>query len=130
MPTEDPTQVAMLVLRDDGVDWTAYGNETPGGKALFQRFVDWAADLDRRGLLVGVDPLVKGGRTVRKQGASIVIDGPYAEGREAVLGYFMVRVRDLDEACALAAESPHADIGGAVEVRMLGAFPKPGVRPN
>lgn len=126
MPTEQTTQVAMLVLRDDGVDWTQHGNDGPGGKALFQRFVDWAADLDRRGLLAGVDALAQGGRTVRKKGASIVIDGPYAEGREAVLGYFLVRARDLDEACAIAAESPHAEIGGAVEVRMVGAFPKPG----
>ena len=48
-----------------------------------------------------------------------------ASGREAVLGFFFVRVNDLDEACAIAGESPHAEVGGATEVRMLGAFPKP-----
>jgi hypothetical protein len=62
---------------------------------------------------------------VRRRGAGLVIDGPYAEGREAVLGFFFVRVNDLDEACAIAGESPHAEVGGATEVRMLGAFPKP-----
>ena len=118
------TGVAMLLFRDEGVDWSQFAGEDRG-KALFQRVVDWAAELDKRGVLVGVDPLMRGGKTVRRKGASIVVDGPYAEGREAVLGYYMVRVKDLDEACALAAESPHTAIGGATEVRMIEAFPKP-----
>ncbi len=126
MPNPDPqtTGVAMLLFRDEGIDWSEYEDDERG-KAMFQRFVDWAADLDRRGILVGVDPLVRGGKTVRRKGASIVIDGPYAEGREAVLGYYMVRAADLDEACELAAEAPHTQLGGATEVRMIGAFPKP-----
>ena len=74
---------------------------------------------------LGVEALAQSGKTVRRKGAGLVIDGPYAEGREAVLGFFLVRVNDLDEACALAGESPHAEIGGATEVRMLGVFPKP-----
>ena len=114
----------MLMFRDQGVDWSQYeGDER--SKALYQRFVDWAKDLDRRGKLVGVDPLDRGGHTVRRKGASIVVDGPYAEGREAVLGYFIVAAENLDEAIALAKECPHADVGGAVELRKIGSFPKP-----
>jgi hypothetical protein len=94
-------------------------------KALFQKLVDWAADLKRRGVYAGVEALEKNGRTVRRKGAGLVVDGPFAEGREAVLGFFMVYVDDIDEACAIAAESPHARVGGATEVRMLGKFPKP-----
>jgi hypothetical protein len=120
----DTRKTAMLIFRDEGVDWallTAEGRS----KALFQKLVDWAADLKRRGLYAGVEALGPGGKTVRRKGAGLVIDGPFAEGREAVLGFFLVRVHDLDEACAIAAESPHAEIGGTTEVRMLGAFPKP-----
>jgi hypothetical protein len=124
-PSEStPTEVAMLMFRDEGVDGSAY-DDPARARANFQRFVDWAEELERRGKLVAVDPLVRGGKTVRRKGASVVIDGPYAEGREAVLGYFIVKAKDLDEACALAAESPHSQNGGATEVRMLGAFPKP-----
>jgi hypothetical protein len=116
---------AMLLFRDEGVDWAQYDTEAKK-HALFQRFVDWAAELDRRGKLIGVDPLKEGGRTVRRRGAALVVDGPYAEGRDAVLGYFIVDVADLDEAVALAQEGPHtAVLGGATEVRELGAFPKP-----
>ncbi|SRR5260221_3664569 len=123
-PTPRETGVAMLLFRDEGVDWSQFAGEDRS-KALFQRFVDWAAELDKRGVLVGVDPLIRGGKTVRKKGASIVVDGPYAEGREAVLGYYMVKAKDLDAAVALAAESPHTQIGGTTEVRMIDTFPKP-----
>ncbi|HVV81582.1 MAG TPA: YciI family protein [Kofleriaceae bacterium] len=116
--------LAILMFRDEGLDPDAFRDDERG-RAFFQKFVDWAADLDRRGKLLAVDPLLRGGKTVRRRGAAIVVDGPYAEGREAVLGYYLVRVRDLDEAVALAAESPHTQAGGATEVRMIGDFPRP-----
>jgi hypothetical protein len=112
------------MFRDEGIDWSRYeGDER--GKAFFQKFVDWAVDLDKRGKLAGVEGLMRGGHTVRRKGASIVVDGPYAEGREAVLGYFIVTAESFDEAIALAAESPHSQAGGATEVRRVSPFPKP-----
>ncbi len=122
--SDTSTQTAMLIFRDEGVDWAELAADGRS-KALFKKLVDWAADLKRRGVYVGVEALDRGGKTVRRKGAGLVIDGPFAEGREAVLGFFLVRVSDLEEACAIAAESPHAEVGGATEVRMLGAFPKP-----
>jgi hypothetical protein len=120
----DTRQTAMLLFRDEGVDWAKLATDGRS-KELFQKLVDWAADLKRRGVYAGVEALQQSGKTVRRKGAGLVIDGPFAEGREAVLGFFLVRVKDIDEACAIAAESPHVEIGGATEVRMLGAFPKP-----
>lgn len=120
----DTRQTAMLIFRDQGVDWEQLAADGRS-KALFQKLVDWAADLKRRGLYAGVEALAPSGKTVRRKGAGLIVDGPFAEGREAVLGFFFVRVRDIDEACAIAAESPHVEVGGTTEVRMLGAFPKP-----
>ena len=120
----DTRKTAMLIFRDEGVDWAQLAADGRS-KALFQKLVDWAADLKRRGVYAGVEALEQSGKTVRRKGAGLVIDGPFAEGREAVLGFFFVRVNDLDEACAIAGESPHVEIGGATEVRMVGAFPKP-----
>jgi len=122
--SNDTRQTAMLIFRDEGVDWAKLAAEGRS-KVLFQKLVDWAADLKRRGVYAGVEALAQSGKTVRRKGAGLVIDGPFAEGREAVLGFFLVRVNDIDEACALAGESPHAEVGGATEVRMLGTFPKP-----
>jgi len=120
----DTRKTAMLIFRDHGVDWAQLAADGRA-KALLQKLVDWAADLKRRGVYAGVEALDGSGKTVRRKGAGLVVDGPFAEGREAVLGFFLVRVKDLDEACAIAGESPHAEIGGATEVRMLGTFPKP-----
>jgi len=120
----DARKTAMLIFRDEGVDWAALAADGRA-KALFQKLVDWAADLKHRGIYAGVEALQQSGKTVRRKGGGLVIDGPFAEGREAVLGFFFVRVNDLDEACAIAGESPHAEVGGATEVRMLGEFPKP-----
>ena len=120
----DTRQTAALILRKDGFDWAKLEAEGRS-KAFFQNFVDWVADLKRRGLYAGVEGLQQSGKTVRRKGAGLVIDGPFAEGREAVLGFVLVRVNDIDEACAIAGESPHAEVGGAMEVRMVSAFPKP-----
>jgi hypothetical protein len=120
----DPRQTAMLIFRDEGVDWAELA-ASERSKELFQKLKDWAADLKRRGVYAGVEALAQSGKTVRRKGAGLVVDGPFAEGREAVLGFFFVRVNDIDEACAIAAESPHTEIGGTTEVRMVAAFPKP-----
>jgi hypothetical protein len=118
-PDEQP-KVALLLLRDEGVDW----NDVRA-QGLFARFVEWTDELSARGVLHGVEGLMRQGKTVRRKGATLVVDGPYAEGREAVLGFVAVRVADLDEACRIAGESPYSELGGAIEVRMISAFPKP-----
>ncbi len=115
---------AMLLFRDEGIDWSQFATEE-ASKALFQRMIAWTEELDRQGKLVGVDGLKRGGKTVRRKGAGFVVDGPYAEGRDAVLGFYILEVADFDEALALAKDSPHVAIGGATEVREIAPFPKP-----
>lgn len=115
---------AMLLFRDEGVDWAQKGTEE-GRKAILQHLIEWTAELQRRDKLVAVDGLKSGGKTVRRKGAGFVVDGPYAEGRDAVLGFYILEVADFDEALALARESPHAAMGGATEVREISPFPRP-----
>lgn len=114
----------MLLFRDEGVDWSQHATDE-ARKAILRHVIDWSADLERRGKLVAVDGLKSGGKTVRRKGAGFVVDGPYAEGRDAVLGFYILEVTDLDEALALARESPHAGLGGATEVREIAPFPRP-----
>lgn len=58
--------------------------------------------------------------TVRVQGARggdvMLSDGPYAETKEALIGFYLIEAADLDEAVRIAADIPAA-WGGAVEVR-------------
>lgn len=58
--------------------------------------------------------------TVRvAEGRTLITDGPFAEIKEAVGGYFFLEADDLDAAIAVAASVPSAQRGGAVEIRPL-----------
>ena len=63
--------------------------------------------------------------TVRvKNGKTVTTDGPFAETREQLGGFYMVEAKDLDEAIALAARIPGAKTG-SIEVRPIMPTPPP-----
>ena len=60
--------------------------------------------------------------TVRvRDGKTLTTDGPFAETREQLGGYYMVEAKDLDEAMAIAARIPSARVG-AIEVRPIWVY--------
>jgi hypothetical protein len=81
--------------------------------------VQLANELDAIGKYIDAAPLYSAvtGTCVRtREGKVLVIDGPFAETREQLGGYFLVDANDLDEALSIAARIPGARIG-TVEVR-------------
>ena len=61
--------------------------------------------------------------TVRlREGKKIITDGPFAETREQLGGYFLVNARDLDEAIGIAARIPVAKVG-LIEIRPVVELP-------
>ncbi len=86
----------------------------------------------RRGLFRAAEPLESSctATTVRvHDGKALVTDGPYAETKEQLAGYYILDCRDLDEALEWAARIPTACKGGAgcVEVRPIHEIPQPQV---
>lgn len=78
----------------------------------------------RRGILGGAEPLAPTATatTVRFDGGRMVLtDGPFAETREQLAGYYILECRDLDEAVEWASKIPTACAGGSgcVEIRPL-----------
>ena len=59
-----------------------------------------------------------------RDGKRLVTDGPFAETREQLGGYYLVEARDLDEAIGIAARIPSARVG-TIEVRPLVEVPAP-----
>lgn len=58
-------------------------------------------------------------KTVRvRDGKAHVVDGPFAETKEQLAGFYMIEAKDLDEAVALAARIPPARVG-SIEVRPI-----------
>jgi hypothetical protein len=54
-----------------------------------------------------------------QEGQTLTTDGPYADTKEVLVGYYVFEADDLDEAIELAARIPAARLGGAIEVRPL-----------
>ena len=68
--------------------------------------------------------------TLRKHGdPPLVIDGPYAETKEQLLGFYVVDCADLDTALDVARDLGRANPGGAYEIRPIGYFSGQGAAP-
>ena len=102
-----------------------YSAEPPGGlkpedaervRSGHVRVMDEAT---RKGVFMGAGPLAptSTATTVRiENGKALVTDGPFAETKEQLAGYYMIDVPDLDAALSWAARCPGASFG-AIEVR-------------
>ena len=81
---------------------------------------DWMAWFERlkaEGKCTGGHPLEEGGKVVSGRSGQIVADGPFAESKEAVGGYFYLQVTDDNEAIEIARQCPGLEYGAVVEVR-------------
>lgn len=87
----------------------------------YQESTAVAHDMHASGNFIAAAPLhpTTTATSVRvRKGKSLVTDGPFAETREQLGGYFLVEARDLDEAIAMAERVPGAKFG-TVEVRPI-----------
>ena len=103
--------IALIHADEDG--WEELGDEER--QAIYQRYMDFS----EKDQVVGGAELqdTESATTVQvRNGDRLVTDGPYAEVKEALGGFFILECGSIDEACQLAAEIPAAE-RGAVEVR-------------
>jgi hypothetical protein len=106
----------MLIFRNAGPD--VHAHLTPEQKSqLAQQWNDWFEGLSAQGKVAHARPLALGGRVVSGRKGEQVTDGPYAEGKEVIGGYFFLTVADLDEATEIARHCPGLPLGLTVEVR-------------
>ncbi len=88
-------------------------------EACYQESTQLAQDLHANGKFLGASPLhpASTATSVRvRQGKTVLTDGPFAETREHLGGYYLIEAKDLDEAIGVAARIPGAR-KGTVEVR-------------
>ena len=89
------------------------------GPRLLAESVAYCHELNRNGQYVDAAPLHPSSETISvtvRDGKRLVTDGPFAETREQIGGYFMVDARNIEEAVEIAGRLPSATIG-TVEVR-------------
>src|SRR4030081_2013390 len=87
--------------------------------AMTKAYMGWAERMRAEGRLKRGDKLTDDPGRVMRPGAGrvTVTDGPYAESKEILGGYFMISAKDYDDACRVAESCPHLGYGGRLEVR-------------
>jgi len=104
---------------------TAEGLSPAEFQVIIEKYRAWGDGLRQAGRLVSSDKLRDGeGRVLRRTDGKIrVLDGPYAETKEVLGGYYAIRAEDYDEAQRLAEGCPHLDYGGSIEIRQIDELP-------
>ena len=103
----------MLLVYDDPSQWTVSEDEMPG---IYEEYAAVARDKATKSSaqLHGTETA----KTVRvRSGETLVTDGPFAETKEALGGFYVIEADSLEEAEQIAARVPSARMGGTVEVR-------------
>ena len=99
----------------------AFAQATPEqGKAMTEAYTKFTQDIVKSGHLKGGDRLKPSNTatTIRRaDGKTLMSDGPFAETREQLGGYYIIEAKDLDEATMIAEKIPLTS--GAVEVRPI-----------
>lgn len=95
-------------------------------QAIIQKYNDWANKLHQSGHLVSLNKLRdEPGKNLRGIGADqVVTDGPYAETKEIIGGYWIIKAADYAEAVKLASDCPSLEFGSRIEVREVEEFPE------
>jgi hypothetical protein len=79
----------------------------------------WFEGLNQRGKTKAAQPLGAQGRIISGTNGQLVVDGPFAESKEAVGGYLMLQADNLNEAVEIARSMPTLKYGISVEVRPI-----------
>jgi hypothetical protein len=117
MTTQNTKSDYMLLFR--GTDW----DKDLSPEQLQKVVADWYAWFERltkEGKAIGGHPLMNEGKIVSGKKGRTVADGPFAESKETIGGYFYLRVDNLEEAVKIAQDCPGLDYGSKVEVRAVG----------
>jgi hypothetical protein len=107
---------ALLIYASEQ-DWASQSEEE--SQAQFQEYMAFTKDIVDRGIHQGGEALqpIATATTVRvRDGETLTTDGPFAETKEQLGGFYLVEAKDLDEAIEIAARIPDVR-RGAIEVR-------------
>ena len=107
---------ALLICTDESAEQAMSPAE---GEAQFAGYMKFGEEMTKRGVLTGGERLrpTSDATTVQVRNSEVVTsDGPFAETKEQMGGFYLIDAKDLDEAIEIAAKIPGASIG-SIEVR-------------
>jgi hypothetical protein len=122
MNLQTPTDEYLLLIR--GTHWNAALSPDELQRVMTD-FYAWVENLTRVGVHRGAQPLMEEGKVVSGAKGASVTDGAFAESKEAIAGYFLLAVPDIDAAVRLAQACPILAYGAQIEVRPIADLCRP-----
>ena len=110
----------LLLIHDDERTWPSLPKAEQ--HEIIREYAQLTAELRESGVYLGSNRLAPAATaaTVRvRDDQELVTDGPFAETKEQLGGYYLIEVDSLDEALEWAAKIPSARLGGSIEVRPI-----------
>jgi len=112
-----------IITAQAGTDETKAGTETGFDEKLFAEYMKFNEEMLNAGILIaseGLNPAARGARVAVAGGKRHVVDGPFAESKELVGGFYIIDVKSLDEAIQWALRAP-SGLGSddVLEIRQL-----------
>ncbi|NUP08882.1 MAG: YciI family protein [Polyangiaceae bacterium] len=115
----------LLLIYDEEKKWAAMSEAETG--QMFQEYGGFTQAIKASGHHRAGEALqpISTATTVRvREGKTLTTDGPFAETREQLGGFYLIEAKDLDEAIAIAARIPSAKMG-SIEVRPIQVYDEP-----
>ena len=113
---------ALLCYNDEDVVWSWTKEQDAAVMARINAVREKLIDQGKLGPSLRLLPTTAA-TTLRKSGVDpLVIDGPFAETKEQLLGFYILEVASLDEALAIARELGEANPGGSYEIRPVALY--------
>jgi hypothetical protein len=112
----------MLLLHDDPTTFTALSPAEI--QKVIEKYMAWGKRLRQAGIITESAKLTdEPGRVIRGRGSEMrVTDGPYSEAKEVLGGYYTIVADSYQHAAERAADCPHLEYGGTIEVRQVDEF--------
>ncbi len=116
MNPQQPTNEQLLLIR--GTHWN-HGMSPGELQHVMTEFYAWVEGIRQSGVLRGSQPLMEEGKLVSGAGGRAVIDGAFAESKEAIAGYFLLEADSMAAAVQIAQACPILAYGAQIEVRPI-----------
>ena len=113
-----PTKVPQYMFLFRGNDWQK-GLSAEEMQSIAGQWMAWFERLTAQGKVTAGSPLEMEGKVVSGKNGRVISDGPFAESKEAIGGYFLLQVNSFEEALAIAQQCPGLPYGAKVEVRQV-----------
>ncbi len=122
--TKEPRVKYLLLIYMNEAEDTKRASDPAVGAAVMAEYMTYTEDINKSGKFVAGEALqpIATATTVRiRDGKTQITDGPFAETKEQLGGFYLVDAKDLDDATAWAAKIPGARFG-SIEVRPIVDF--------